>query len=160
MGQVVEDQDQVGLLEGGHGDADRVAVRQRHSRLESGDRVVGERADRPAREARNPLVGQDAALRQEVAQCGERVWSADRLRRQVRGEVEDTHRPGLDRGLSVADRQQAPRPDSQERVSTEPLATFDGLEQEGRAPVVEAHEGADRGLEVRIARGREKDRVG
>ena len=61
---------------------------------------------------------------------------------------------------AVADRQQAPRADAEERIATEPLAALDGLEQEGWAAVVEAHEGADGGFEVGVAGGRQQDRVG
>ena len=48
VGQVVEDEDEVGLDEGGGRDADRVALGQRDGRLEGGDGVVRD-APRPRR---------------------------------------------------------------------------------------------------------------
>ena len=48
VGQVVEDEDEVGLDEGGRRDADRVALGQRHARLEDADRRR-RRARRPRR---------------------------------------------------------------------------------------------------------------
>ena len=104
--------------------------------------------------------GQDAALRHEVAQGRQRVGGGERLGRQVGREVVTPTGRRLDRGHAVADGQQAPRADAHEGVAAQPLAALDGLEQEGRAAVVEAHEGADRGLEVGAAGGRQQDRVG
>ncbi len=63
-------------------------------------------------------------------------------------------------GLAVADLEEAARTDAQERVAAEPLAALDGLEQVGRTAVVEAEEGADRGLEVGRAGRAQQDRVG
>ena len=83
-----------------------------------------------------------------------------RLDRQVGGVDRHRHRPGLDAGDAVADLEQAARPDAEERVATEALAALDRFEQVGRAAVVEAQEGADRGLEVGRARGAQQDRVG
>ena len=158
--QVVEDDDEVGLDERGGRDADRVAVGQRDGRLEEGDGVVREGTDGAAGEPRHAVHRLDAATRDERAEGGQRVVGGDRLDRQVRGEVGDRDRPGLDAGLAVADLQEAPRPDAEERVATGPLAAFDGLEQVRRAAVVEAQEGADGRLEVSRPGGPQQDRVG
>jgi len=106
------------------------------------------------------LLGQDAPLRQEGAQGHERIGGGAGLGRQVGRVGVHADRPGLDRGLPVADGQQAPWADAHEGVAAEPLAALDGFEQEGRASVVEAHEGTDRGFEVRAAGSRQQDRVG
>ena len=63
-------------------------------------------------------------------------------------------------GQAVADLEEPARADAEERVAAEPLAALDRLEQVGRAAVVEAQEGADRGLEVGRTRGAQEDRVG
>ena len=133
---------------------------QRHGRLEDRDRVVGERADGAAGEARHALGRLDAAARDEGPDGVERVRRLERLDRQVRRVGRDGDRPGLDPGQAVAHLEQAPRPDAEERVAPEPLAALDGFEQVGRAAVVEAEEGADRGLEVGRTRGAQQDRVG
>ena len=127
--------------------------------LERGHRVVGERSDGTAGEPRHPLGRLDAAARDERADGGQRVVRRDRLDRQVGrvGRLRD--RPGLDPGLAVADLEQPPRPDAEERVAPEPLAALDRFEEIGRTAVVEAQEGADRGLEVGRARGAQQDRV-
>jgi hypothetical protein len=66
VGQVVEDEDEVGLDERRGRRADRVALGQRDGRLERRDRVVGERADRAAGEPRHALGRLDAAARDEA----------------------------------------------------------------------------------------------
>ena len=114
---MVEDDDEVGLDERGGRDADRVAVRQRHGRLEQRDGVVGEGTDGAAGEARHPVHRLDAAARDERSEGREGVGGLHGLDRQVRGEVGDRDRPGLDPGEAVADLEEAPRPDAQERVA-------------------------------------------
>ena len=132
VGQVVEDEDEVGLDEGRRRDADRVALGQRHRRLEGRHRVVGERPDGPAGEAGHALGRLDAAARHERADGGQRIGDGARLDRQV-GRVDGhRHRPGLDPGDAVAHLEQAARSDAQERVATEPLAALDRFEQVGR----------------------------
>ena len=124
------------------------------------DRVVGERADGAAGEARHALGRLDAAARDEAADGGQRVGAPARLDRQVRGVGRDGHRPGLDPGDAVADLEEPPRADAEERVAAEALAALDRLEEVGRAAVVEAEEGADRRLEVGRPRRAQEDRVG
>ena len=63
-------------------------------------------------------------------------------------------------GAAVADLEQPARADAEERVAAEALAALDGLEEVGRAAVVEAQERADRRLEVGRARGAQQDGVG
>ena len=89
----------------------------------------------------------------------QRIGDRERLDRQVRVVDRNLDRPGLDAGLAAADFEQSPRADAEERVSTEPLAALDRLEQVRRPAVVEPQEGADRGLEVGRARGAQQDRV-
>ena len=134
---------------------------QRDGRLERGDRVVAEGADRAAGEARHPLDGHDAAPRDEGAQRGERVRGLRGDDREVGRVVGDADRAGGRAGDAVRDLEQPPRADAQEAVAAEALAALDGLEQVGgRGPVVEAQERADRRLEVRRARRAQEDRVG
>ena len=128
--------------------------------LEGGHRVVGERADGPAREPWHPLGRLDAATRHEGADRVEWVGRRDRLDRQVRRKDGLGDGPGLDPREAVADLEQAPRADAEERVAPEALAALDRFEQVGRAAVVEPEEGADRRLEVGRARGAQEDRVG
>ena len=68
---------------------------------------------------------------------------------------------GLDAhgGLAVAHLEQAARQGAQEGVAAEALAALDRLEQVGGRAVVEREEGADRRLEVGVARGAQQDRV-
>ena len=158
---MIEDEDQVRLLEGGHRDADRVARRQRNGRLES-SRRRRRRARRPRRPGTAGCSSRGrcgaSAVKRRSASSGS--GDLERLRREVRGEVVHAHRPALDRGRAAADGQQAPRAHAQERVAAQALAALDGLEQEGGAAVVEAHERADGGLEVGVAGGSQQDRVG
>jgi hypothetical protein len=87
VGQVVEDQDQVRLLERGHRDADRVFA---------GSGTVGSNvetasyASAPTAPPGNrgmSVAGQDAALRHELAQGRERIGRRERLGRQVGAEL-------------------------------------------------------------------------
>ena len=80
VGQVVEDEDEVGLDEGRRRDADRVALGERDGRLEGRDRVVGERPDGAAGEARHALGRLDAAARDEGADGRQRVGDVDASR--------------------------------------------------------------------------------
>ena len=160
VGQVVEDQDEVGLDEGGGRDADRVTLGEWHGRLERRDRVVRERTDGAAGEARHPVGRLDAAARDEGADGVERVGRGDGLDRQVGRIGRLGHRPGLDPGEAVADLEEPARPDAEERVATEPLPALDRFEQVGRTAVIEAEEGPDRRLEVGRAGGAQEDRVG
>ena len=86
--------------------------------------------------------------------------AANGLDRQVGRIDRDGHRPGLDPGETVTDLEQPARPDAEERIASEPLATLDRLEEVGRTAVVEPQEGPDRGLEVGRSRGAQEDRVG
>ena len=83
-----------------------------------------------------------------------------RLARQAGVVGRDGDGPGLDVGLAVADLEQPARTDAQERVPAEALAALDGLEQVGGTAVVEAKQGADRGLEIGRAGSAQQDRVG
>ena len=160
VGQVVEDEDEVGLDECGGRDADRVALGERHGRLEGGDRVVRQRTDGAAGEARHPVGRLDAAARDECPDGVERVGRGDGLDRQVGRIGRLGHRAGLDPGQAVADLEQPARPDAEERIATEPLPALDRFEEVGRSAVIEPEEGADRRLEVGRARGAQEDRVG
>ena len=160
VGQVVEHEDEVGLDEGGRRHADRIAVRQRHPRLEHGDRVVGERTDRATGEPRHPLGRLDPSSWDERADGVERIRSLARLDREVGRRRRHRDGPGLDAGHAVADLEQAARADPEERVSTEALAALDRFEQVGGSAVIEAQEGTDRRLEVGRAGGAQEDRVG
>jgi len=160
VGEVVEDEHEVGLDEARQGDADRVRGWQRDGRLEDGDRVVGEGADGAAGEAGHPVGRLDPAPRQEGAERGERVGGRQVGDGEVGRVVDDPDRPVLDAGPPAANLEEAPRPDPQEAVATEALAALDGLEQIGRGgPVVEAEEGADRSLQVGVAHRLQADRV-
>ena len=135
---------------------------QRDGRLEDGDRVVGERADGAAGEARHPLGRLDAAARDERAdarRAGRRAVDVSIGRSGRVGRARSTGRVWI-RATAVADLEEPARADAEERVAAEALAALDRLEQVGRAAVVEAQEGADRGLEVGRARGAQEDRVG
>ncbi len=159
VGQMVEDENEIGLDERGHRDADRVALGKRDRPLERGDRVVGQGSDRTAGEPRHPLGRLDAAARDEGADRRQRVVRGDRLDREVGRVRRLRDRPGLDAGLAVADLEQPSRPHTEERVAPETLAALDRFEEIGRTAVVETQEGADRGLEVGRAGGAEQDRV-
>ena len=63
------------------------------------------------------------------------------------------------RATPVADLEQPPGPDAEERVPAQALAALDRLEEVGRTAVVEPQECPDRGLEVGRAGGAEQDRV-
>ena len=134
VGQVVEDDDEVGLDERGHRDADRIALGQRHAGLEGGDRVVRQGADRPTGEPRHALDRQDPAARHERPDGLERVRGRGRLGRQVAVVGRDRDRAGLDVGQAVADLQQPARADPEERVPPQPFAALDRLEQVGGPP--------------------------
>ncbi len=129
---------------------------QRHGRLEGGHRVVRERADRAAGEARHPLGRLDPAARDEGADRRERIGRLARLDRQVGRVGRHGDRSGLDPGRAVADLEQTPRPDAQERVATEALPALDGFEQVRGTAVIESQEGTDRRLEVGRTRARRR----
>ena len=112
VGQVVEDQHEVGLDERGGRDADRIALRQRDGRLEGRHRVVGDGTDRTAGEARHPVARLDAPTPHEVADGVERVVAIGRLDRQVRAVRGDRDGARLDTRLAVAHLEQPPRPDT------------------------------------------------
>ena len=156
---MVEDEDEVGLDEAGRRDADRVRLGQRHGRLEGRHRVVGQRPDGAAGEARHAVDRLDATPGDERAQRGQRVGRRRSLDRQVGRERVDAQRPGLDRGDPVADLEQAARADAEEAVAPEALATLDRLEEIGRPAVVEAEERPDRRLEIGVTGRPEQDRV-
>ena len=135
MGQVVEDEDEVGLDEGGRRDADRVAIGQRDGRLEGRDRVVGERADGAAGEARHALgrLRRGGAAR-SARMRGQRVGEPERRR-----PAGPARRPATVTGRvwvrATPSRTSSSRrgPTPEERVAAEPLAALDGLEEVRRA---------------------------
>ena len=133
---------------------------ERDGRLERGDRVVGERADGAAGEARHPLGRLDPAARDERPDGRQRVARGSGLDREVRRVRALGDRPRLDPGDAVADLEQPARADAEERVAPEPLAALDRFEEVGGAAVVEPEERPDRRLEVGRARGAQEDRVG
>ena len=160
VGQVVEDEDQIGLDERRGRDADRVAFGLRDRGLECGNRVVGKRAHGAAGEARHPLGREDPAARHEGTDGVERVARLERGDREVGriGRLGD--RAGLDPGDAVTDFEQPPRADAEERVAAETLTALDRFEEIRRAAFIEAEEGPDRRLEVGRTRGAQEDRVG
>ncbi len=161
VAEVIEHDHEVRLDEARQRGVHRVAVGQRHGRLERRDRVVAEGAHGPAGEPRHPVHGHDATLGDERAEGLEGIGRVADRHRQVRGIRLHADRAGGHVGLAVADLQQPPRADAQEAVAAEPLPALDGLEEVGgRHAVVEAEEGADRRLEVRGARRAQQDRVG
>ena len=159
VGQVVEDEDQVGLDERRRRDADRVVVRERDGGLEGRHGVVGDGPDGAAGEPWHPVGRFDPAAADELADRVERIGRGVRLDRQVGGVGRDRDGSGLDPGATVADLEESARADAEEGVAAQPLAAFDRLEEVGRIAVVEAQEGTDRGLEVGRARGAQADRV-
>ncbi len=159
VGQVVEDEDQVGLDERSGRDADRVALREPDRGLECGHGVVRDSADGAAGESGHPVGGLDAAGADEIADGVERISRFGRLDREVGRVGRDGDRSRLDPGTAVADLEKAARADPEERVAAETLPAFDRLEEIGRVAVVEAEECADRGLEVGRTRGAQADRV-
>ena len=160
VGQVVEDQHEVGLDEGRGRDADRVAVGQRDVRLEDADRVVRQGADGATGEPRHALGRLDPAARREGADRVERVATVHGLDREVGRVGRDGDRTGLDPGEAVAHLQEAARTGPQERVAAQAFPALDTLEEVGGPAVIEAQERADRGLEIRRPRGAQQDRVG
>jgi hypothetical protein len=158
--EVVEDDDEVGLDEARERDADRVAVRLRDGRLERGDGVVREGADRAAGEARHPLDRDDAATRDERSQRAERVRDLRGDDREVGRVVGHADGAGGRVRDPVRDLEQAPRADAQEAVATEALPALDRFQQVGgRRAVVQPEERPDRRLQVRRARRAQEDRV-
>ena len=160
MGQVVEDDDQVGLDERGGRHADRIGRGLGHARLEGTHRVVGQGADGTAGEAGHALDRQDLAPGQERPQAAQRIDRLDGLDRQVRVEPIHAQRPALDGRPAAAHLEQPARADPQEAVAAESLAAFDRFEEVGRATIVEAQEGADRRLEIGVPRRPQEHRVG
>ena len=143
------------------GRADRIAVRQRDGRLEDRDGVVRQRADGAAGEARHALGRLDPPARHEAAERQQRIGRIDGRDRQLGVVSIDRDGPVLDPRLAVADLEQPPRADAQERVPAQPLAALDGLEEvRGRRAVIEPEERPDRRLEVGGPRGAQEQRVG
>jgi len=161
VGQVVEDEDEVGLDEGRGGSTDRVTIRQWDGRLERGHRVVGERTHGAAREPRHPFGWLDATARDEAPDRIERIGRGAALDREIRGVAFDRHRSSEGSGDPVAKLEQPPRPDAQEGIPTQSLAALDGLEEVGRrGSVVEPEERPDRRLEIGRAGRAQQERVG
>ena len=71
----------------------------------------------------------------------------------------DANRPGAGNGLAVSHFEEAARQDAQEGIPAQALAALNRLEQVGGRTIVKRKEGADRCLEVRIARGAQQHRV-
>ena len=160
MGQVIEHDDEVGLDECRHRDADRVTVREWHARLERADGVVGESADRATREAGHAFGGQDLATRDERADGCQWIGRRRRLGREVAVVGRHGDGPGLDVGEAIANLEESTRTDAQERVASQALAALDRLQQVRGAAIIEAQKGADGGLEVGRAGRAQQDRVG
>jgi hypothetical protein len=160
VGEMVEDQHEVSLDEGGHRHADGVSLRERHRGFEDRDGVVAEGADRSASEARHAVGGLDPAARHERADGIEWVRGVDGLGRQVRAIRRDRDRSRLDASAAVAHLEEPAGADAQEGIAAEALAALDRLEEVGRPAVIEAQEGTDRGLQVGGAGGAQQDRVG
>ncbi len=160
VGEVVEDEDEVGLDEARQGHPDRVGRGERDRRLEDRDGVVGERADGAAGEARHSLGRLDPPAREEGANGGERVVGRELGHRQVGRVVDHADRAVLDAGPPATDFEEPPRPDAQEAVPPQALAALDQFEEVGGGrSIVETQEGADRGLEIGVAHRPQADRV-
>ena len=142
------------------GDRDRVAIRERDGGFERGNGVVRDGTDRATREARHALDRQDAAARHERADGRQRIRDLGDVDRQVRRVHGHRHRAGLGPRHAIADLEQAPWPDAEERIPPDAFAALDRLEEVGGAAVVEAEEGADRGFKVGRTRRAQQDRVG
>ena len=152
VGQVVEDEDEVGFKEGCRRDADVVDVGQGH-RLELADGVVRQGADGAAGEARHALQRHDRSSRHERPDGGDRIRHLERLAGQAGVEDILGEWPIDDARRRPADLQRPPRADAKERVTPDALAALDRLEQVGRPAIVHAQEGPDRGLQVGVATG-------
>ncbi len=159
MGQVIEHDHEVGLDERGRRGADRIALRQRHGRLEDGHSVVGERPDTAAREARHAFRRCDPATRHELANGLERIGRRLGLGREVGMVGRDVERARLDVRETVMDLEEAPRAGPEEGVPPQPLPAFDRLQEERRAAVVQAQEGADGRLEIGRPGRAQQDRI-
>ncbi len=114
VGEVVEDDHEVGLDVARERDADRVALGRGDRRLEGGDGVVAEGADRAAREARHPVHRDDAAARHEGAQRGERVGGLLDRHREVGGVVGDADGAAGGARDAVLDLEEPARADAKE----------------------------------------------
>ncbi len=103
VGQVVEDDDEVRLDEGGRRHAGRVRLGQRHGRLEDRDRVVGKGPHGAAGEARHALARTDASSRDEGPDCLQGVECLRIMDGQIRRVVAHAHGAVLDPGTAVPD---------------------------------------------------------
>jgi hypothetical protein len=158
---MVEDEHEVGLDERRGRRPHGIRLGQRHGRLEDRHRVVRQRSHGTTGEARHVLGRLDATAADERAERLERIRRVLRPDRQLRVVPLDRHRAILDSRPPVADLEQLPRADPEERIAAEPLAALHRLQQvRGRRAIVEPQERADRGLEVRGARGTQEQRVG
>ena len=120
--------------------------------------VVGEHAHGAADEARHVRQWRHPAARHEAAQRLERIGGRRHLGDELR-RVLDADGSGAGDGLAVANFEEAARQDAQEGIAAQALAALDRLEQVGGRAVVEREEGADRSLEVRVARGAQQHGV-
>ena len=160
VGQVIEDEDEVGFDERGGRRADGIGVRHGHRRLEDRHCVVGERTHGAAGEAGHALGRLDPPSTDEGAERRERVGPVAGLDRQLRVVSINRHRPFLDARPPGADLEQPARTHAEERVPPESLAALHGFEEvRRRRAVVEPEEGADRRLEVGRAGRAQEQRV-
>ena len=129
--QVIEDEDEVGLDEGGCGRPDGIGVRERDARLEDRDGVVGQRPDGAAGEARHALGRLDTTPAHEATEREQRVGRVDGRDRQLGVVSIDGDGPVLDARLAMAHFEQPTRADAQERVAAQALPSLDRLEEVG-----------------------------
>lgn len=115
---MIEDQDEIGLDEGGGRNRHRITLRQGNRRLEDRHGVIGQGADGPASEARHALRGLHAATRNKGPDGGQRIRPVEGFDRQIGGVGGNAQRPGLNPGDAVADFQQASRADPQEGITS------------------------------------------
>ena len=160
MGEVVEHDHEVRLDERRQRHAHGIPGGAGDGRLEGGDGLIAERADRAAGETGHALGREDLAPGDEGSEGGQRVRGRGLDDGQVRRVVHDADRSGRGSGETVADLQEPARTDAKEAVAAQALPSLDGFQQVGGGhAVVQAQEGTDRGLEVRRARGPQEDRV-
>ncbi len=136
-------------------------VREGHGRLEDRDRVVGEGPDGAAREARHVVPWLNPTSADERSQRCQRIRGIGGPDGKLGVVPIHGDRALLDARLAVADLEQLPWPDAEERVPAQALPALDRLEEvRRRRPVIEPEECADGRLEVGGARRPQEQRVG
>ena len=137
------------------------SVREGHGRLEDRDRVVGEGPDGAAREARHVVPRLNPTSADERSQRCQRIRGIGGPDGKLGVVPIHGDRALLDARLAVADLEQLPWPDAEERVPAQALPALDRLEEvRRRRPVIEPEECADGRLEVGGARRPQEQRVG